>query len=299
MPLLKAEADKLSNNQLERGVIEEIIEFDELFALLPFMKVNGKAYVYNRENGMSGAAFLDPNEAVPESAATFTPVTATLKIIAGDVDVDKFIQATESDTNDQKAIQIAAKAKALNRLFKQTVATGDSVANPKQFDGLSKLVTAGQTMDAGPNGAPLTLSMLDQLNDMVLTGADAFFMRAGTIRAYRALVRATGGTDATQIMIKDFGMVMAHNGKPLLRNDFLPADETLGTGTNLCSVYAVRFNESDGLHGIYGGQSAGIVVEELGTVQNKDATRTRLKWYTALALKSTKSLARLRGITNI
>lgn len=299
MPLLKAEADKLSNNQLERGVIEEIIEKDELFALLPFMKVNSKAYVYNRENGMSGAAFLDPNEEVPESAATFTQVTVTLKIIAGDVDVDKFLQATESDTNDQKAVQIAAKSKALNRLFRQTVVSGNAATNPKQFDGLSRLVTAGQTLDAGTNGAALTLSLLDQLNDMVLTGADAFFMRAGTIRAYRALVRATGGTEATHIMIKDFGMVMAHNGIPLLRNDYLPADETLGTGTNLCSIYAARFNESDGLHAIYGGDNAGIVVEDLGTVQNKDATRTRLKWYTGMALKSTKSLARLRGITNI
>ncbi|UBM12765.1 major capsid protein [Cupriavidus metallidurans] len=299
MPLLKVEADKLSNNQLERGVIEEVIERDELFALFPFMRVNSKAYVYNRENGLSGAAFLDPNEEVPESAATFTPITVTLKIIAGDVDVDKFIQATESDTNDQKAVQIAAKSKALNRLFKQTLVSGDATANPKQFDGLSKLVTAGQTMDAAPNGGALTLSMLDQLYDMVLTGADAFFMRAGTIRAYRALVRATGGTDATQVMIKDFGMVMAHNGTPLLRNDFLPGNETLGTGNNLCSVYAARFNESDGLHAIYGGDNAGIVVEDIGTVQNKDATRTRLKWYTATALKSTKSLARLRGITNI
>ncbi|ENK7527313.1 phage major capsid protein, partial [Acinetobacter baumannii] len=35
------------------------------------------------------------------------------------------------------------------------------------------------------------------------------------------------------------------------------------------------------------------------TVQNKDATRIRLKWYVGLVLKSTKSLARLKGVTNI
>jgi hypothetical protein len=33
-------------------------------------------------------------------------------------------------------------------------------------------------------------------------------------------------------------------------------------------------------------------------VQNKDAQRIRVKWYCGLALKSTKSLARLSGITN-
>ncbi|MDQ9124746.1 phage major capsid protein, partial [Acinetobacter baumannii] len=72
-----------------------------------------------------------------------------------------------------------------------------------------------------------------------------------------------------------------------------------GTNTKTCSIYAIRANEVDGLHGIYGGGPAGIVVENIGTVQNKDATRIRLKWYVGLVLKSTKSLARLKGVTNI
>ncbi|OKO22863.1 hypothetical protein [Acinetobacter baumannii] len=49
MPLLREEAEKLSNNQLVQGVVEEIIDRDDLFAILPFTQVNGKAYVYNRE----------------------------------------------------------------------------------------------------------------------------------------------------------------------------------------------------------------------------------------------------------
>lgn len=300
MPLLRTEAEKLSNNQLIAGVIEEVIEKDELFALLPFVGVNGKAYVYDRENGLSGADFLDPNDTVPESAATFTEVTAKLRILAGDVDVDKFLQETMSDTNDQKAVQIAAKAKAVARKFKQTLVNGDNDANPKEFDGLRKLVTASQTMEAGANGAALTLSMLDELADMVPYGADCFIMRKGTVRAYRALLRATGGTDAAMIEIPNFGMpVLAHNGIPIIVNDYLPGDEVQGTNDKTCSVYAVRLNEADGFHGLYGGADAGFRVEEIGTVQNKDATRTRVKWYCGVALKSTKSLARLKGVTNI
>ena len=100
MPLLKAEAEKLSNNDLVAGVIEEIIDRDPLFYLLPFVGTNGKAYVYDRENTLSEADFLDPNDTVNEGAATFTEVTARLRILAGDVDVDKFLQATMSDTNN-------------------------------------------------------------------------------------------------------------------------------------------------------------------------------------------------------
>ena len=135
MPLLEAEAAKLSENQLERGVIEEIIDRDELFALVPFMGVNGKSYDYVREATISEGAFLDPYEAVPEGAATFAEVTTRLKIMAGDVDLDKFLIATQSDANNQLAIQLAHKAKALGRKFRRTLVNGNSGVNAKEFDG--------------------------------------------------------------------------------------------------------------------------------------------------------------------
>jgi hypothetical protein len=125
-------------------------------------------------------------------------------------------------------------------------------------------------------------------------------MRPGTWRAYVALLRALGGTQPQTIQIPNFGVpVPAHNGIPVLVNDFLPGDETMGTSDVTCSIYAMRMNEADGIHGIVGGEAAGIAVENIGTVQNKDAWRFRVKWYVGTALKSTKSIARLRGITNL
>lgn len=301
MPLLKVEAQKLSNNMLEAGVIEEIIDKDDLFAIMPFMQVTGKAYVYNREKTLSEATFLDPNETITEGAATFDEVISYLRILAGDVDVDKFLDATMGDTNNQKAIQIAQKAKGLARAFRRTLAIGDSGVNSKEFDGIKKLLPVGQAISAGNNGNALTLSMLDELLDAVPNGADVLMMRSGTIRAYRALLRATGGLEPAHIMMENFGRPMlTHNGVPIIVNDFLPGDEDKGTSTgNTCSIYAMRLNEADGLHGIFGGPNAGIVVEDIGTVQNKDATRTRVKWYAGTALKSTKSLAAIQGVTNI
>lgn len=304
MALLRAEAEKLSNNQLIAGVIDQIIERDDLMAILPFMGVNGKAYVYNRENTLGGAAWLDPNEAISESAATFTEVVAKLRILAGDVDVDKFLQSTMGDTNDQMAVQIAKKAKAVSREFHRTLAKGDATANSKEFDGLPVLAAAAgatQLVSAGTNGNALTLTMLDELVDSIPNGPDVIVMRRGTIRAFRALLRATYGTDAVMQQLENFGRPMlTHNGIPIIMNEFLDGAETQGTAVgNTTSVYALRLNELDGLHGLYGGDNAGIVVENIGTVQNKDATRIRLKWYTGLALKSTRSIGRLKGITNI
>jgi hypothetical protein len=293
MPLLKEEAEKLSNNQLISGVITEIIDRDELFAVLPFTQVNGKAYVYNREGELATAAWLDPNEEIPESASKFVEVTTNLRILAGDVDVDKFLASTMSDTNSQLAIQIAAKAKAVGREFRKVLAEGDHAAQNKQFDGVSKLVAAEQKISA--EGKALTFSMLDELLDMVPLGADCIMMRSGTYRAYLSLLRATSGTNAPLVMMENFGKPMlTHNGVPIIVNDFIAKGED-----ETCSIYAMRLNETDGLHGLYGGGNAGIVVENIGTVQNKDATRTRLKWYCGLALKSTKSLAALTNVANV
>lgn len=300
MPLLRAEAEKLSQNQVVQGIIEEIITVNEMFSLLPFAKVDGKAYLYKRESTLPTVAYLDPSEDVPESGATFDEVVTKLRILIGDVDVDKFLSETMSDTEDQLGTQIALKVKAMARTFQSSVVNGNNTTNPKEFDGLKALVSGSQVIPAGANGAALSLGALDQLVDQVPNGADFLMMRSGTRRAYVALLRAAGGNNGAMIQHPNFDVpVLAHNGVPIIVNDFLPANETQGSGTNLCSVYAVRANELDGLHGLYGGDAAGIRVESIGTVQNRDAVRTRVKWYCGLALKSTKSVARLSAVTNI
>lgn len=302
MPLLRTEAEKLSQEDMLRGVIEEIIYQDDLLALMPFSRTDGKALVYIREKTNSEGVFLDVNEVVPEGASEVEEVTTKLRIIAGDVDVDKFLNETMSDKNSQIALQIALKAKGMSTAFRRALVQGDSVANTKSFDGIAKIVTAtGNFFEAGANGSAISLSMIDELVDK-LKGRrpDALMMRTGTLRALKALWRMAGGNTGSLLQIDNFGLsVPQHDGIPIIVNDFIPSNIAQGTTANTCSIYALRLNEVDGLHGLYGGASAGVRVEDIGTVQNKDATRTRLKWYCGLALKSTASLAAIKGITNI
>ncbi len=300
MPLLKAEAEKLSNNDLQRGVIEELIDKDDFFALLPFVGTKGKAFVYNRENTLSEAQFIDPNSVVPEGAATFTEVTTHLRVLAGDVDVDKFLATSMDDTNDQLVEQIASKMKGIRRKFQRTLVNGDNGVTGQEFDGLKKIVDGtGNIMYANSSSAAasLSLEMLDELADMVPNGTDCFVMRRGTYRALKALQRAAGGNTASMFQVEDFGGIPAHDGIPVIINDFIGTEDF--SGTPATDIYAVRLNEADGFHGLFGGEAGGIVVEDIGTVQNKDAWRTRVKWYCGCALKSTQSLAVLSGISNV
>lgn len=288
MPLLRDEAEKLSNNELEQGVIETIIDRDDLFAVLPFMKINSKAYLYNREDSLSEASFIDVNDVVPEGAATFTEHVAKLRILAGDVDVDKFLATTMADTNSQLAIQVRSKVKGLARAFRRNLIQGDSTKDAKSFDGIAKLMAADQGIAAN---ASMTFSMLDELVDAVKDlGADCLMVRSEHMRAYRALLR-TVNVGPSEVMIENFGRPMlTHNGIPFIVNDFIPVVD------GAADIYGLHLSEENGLTGLYGGDNAGIVVESIGTVQNKDALRTRVKWYCSLANKHDKAIAALKGV---
>jgi hypothetical protein len=301
MPLLRADAERLSNNQLVSGVIEEIIKRDAIYALLPFVGTNHKAYVYNREGTLPTISFYDPNEAIGEGAPTNTQVTVTLKILAHNVDIDKFLAGTMNDTNNQIAEALAGAAKAVDMQFRDTLVNGSVAGNAKSFDGLKVLTVAGQTIATGANGGALTFDKLDELIHLVPHRPDALIMRYGTYRALKALMRTAGGMMPEQLKIRDFdGLVPAYDGIPIILTEYLPSDEVKGSSGAVCtSIYAVRFNTTDGVHGIYGDPTAGVVVENLGTRESYDAWRYRLKWYVSLALKSTKSIARLEGVTNV
>lgn len=300
MPLLSEEAAKLSIEDRQRGVIEEIIDRDELFALVPFTQANDLTYSYVREKTAPGGAWFDAYEDLEESAAEFDPVSVQLKRIAGQVDIDNFEIEVRSALNDQLAIQLAAKAKGMGRQFRQTLVNGDSAVNPKEFDGLKKMTPTSQTIWAGDNGGPVSFELLDELRDMVKLGPDCLMMRKGTWRGVRTLLRAFGGNMADTVMVENFGRpVPAYDGVPVIINDFLPVDEVRGTANETTSIYALRLNEVDGFHGIFGGPAAGFRMEKVGLLQGKDVVRYRMKWYVATALKATHAVARLGGVTNI
>lgn len=300
MPLLQQEADKLSIEDRQRGVIEEIIDKDELFALLPFVEAKDEVYSYVREKTVAQGAWFGAYDDLEESASEFDPVSVKLKRLAGQVDIDNFMDEVQSNLNNQVAIQIAAKAKGMGRQFRNVLVNGNASTAPLTFDGVKTLTPASQTLDAGVNGASLSYAMLDELKDAVKLGANVIMMRQGTWRALRALNRTMGGNVAESMMIENFGQpVKAYDGTPVIINDFLPNDEVQGTNSNTTSIYAMRLNEADGFHGIFGGAAAGMRMERIGVLENKDATRWRMKWYVAAALKATHAVSRVKGVTNI
>jgi hypothetical protein len=304
MALTLAEASKLSNDMLLQGVVETIVKESPVLRQLPFIEIAGNGLTYNRENTLPDIDFYDVGETWAESTPTFTQVTANLKIMGGDADVDNFLKATRSNIQDLEAAVVELKAKALREKFDEAFIYGDTGVSAKQFDGLRKLIdteTEGdQVIVAGASGATLTLSMLDELIDAVKGGKpDLLLMSRRSRRKINALVRASGGMMETDrdswgnfVQYWD-GVLIGVNDWILDTHTVEDSVEMATTGGDCSTIYAVQFGEG----ALCGLTSPGhLTVEPVGPLETKDATRTRIKWYCSLALFSSIKAAALIGV---
>jgi hypothetical protein len=303
-----AESAKLAQDELAAGVIENIVTVNELFDLLPFDSIDGNSLAYNRENVLGDVQMAGVGTTITaKNSATFTKVNSGLTTIIGDAEVNGLIQATRSgDGNDQTATQIASKAKSCGRKYQDQMINGDGTGD--NLTGLMGLVAGSQSIFAGgdaANGAPLSFEDLDALIDMVVDKdgqVDYLMMNGRTRRAYLALLRSLGGTSPGDIYTMPSGrQVPSYRGIPILRNDWVPVNQTRGTATNATSVFAGTFDDGSRTHGLAGltaAREAGIKIKYVGEKEDADESITRVVWYCGLALFSEKGLACLKGVTN-
>lgn len=304
-----AESAKLAQDQLVAGVIENIITVNRMFDVLPFDGIDGNALKYNRENTLGDVVNSAPGDtftslSAGKNPATFTSVTSSLTTIMGQAEVNGLIQATRSDDgNDQTAVQIASKAKSAGRQFQDQLINGTGASN--EFTGLIQLCASSQKVNTGANGAALSFDILDNLQDLVVDKdgqVDYFTMHARTIRSYKALLRGLGGASVNEVIQLPSGAeVPAYSGIPIFRNDYIPTNQTKGTGSGQTTIFAGTFDDGSRSHGIAGltaTNMSGIQVVDVGEAQDSDDHLWRVKWYCGLAMFSEKGLACADGITN-
>ncbi|MCO1338082.1 hypothetical protein BJH93_04110 [Kocuria polaris] len=317
MALTLVESAKLSRDELQRGVIETFIQSSPILDRIPFLPIEGNAYAYNEEGTLPGVEFRAVNGSYSESTGTVVQRTETLSILGGDADVDRFIQQTRSNVNDQRAVQTAMKIKAASYKFQDTFFNGDVAVDTNSFDGLKKRLTGAQVIDAGTDGAPVLgtngdaahdfFDILDELLGQVpgINGSNgAIYANAQILGKIRSAGRRIGGTE---IVREDLTgkRVLQYNGIPLLEagadaagNLILPQTETVGASTDTSSIYAVKYGQDEGDQAVTGLTNGGVMVDDLGQLQEKPALRTRIEFYTGLATFGGKAAARLRGVRN-
>ena len=312
MALTLAAAAVLSQNMLARSVMETFVIESSVLDRIPLMNIEGNAFAYNREATLPGVAFRGVNEAYVESTGTFNQLTETLSILGGDADVDRFIQQTRSDLQDQRALQTRAKVKSTSYKFQDTFINGSIAVDAKSFDGLKARLTGAQVISAGTNGIPVIgnggtdthtfLDTLDTLFGAVDGGPDVVYANRAVQAKVIAAGRRVGGNSIVEsdvngkrspvwngVPIVDIGSTAA--GVPII-----PQTETQGTATAASSMYAVKFGQNESDQAVTGLTNGGVQVYDLGELQEKPAYRTRIEFYVGMACFGGRSAARLTGV---
>jgi hypothetical protein len=299
------EAAKLSNDVLLQGVIETIVKESPILQAMPFIEIVGNALTYNREKTLPTAEWHAANDDwVTSPAPDFDQLTATLKILGQNADIDNYIKSTRNNIQDIEAAIIELTAKAVRHEFEETFLYGDVDEDANQFDGIIKLIdtatASSQVIACGASGATLTLAMIDELIDAVKgSKPDLLLMSRRSRRKINALARAAGSN--LEVGTGKLGeFVQLYNGIAVGINDWILDTHTVAgsvetgfTGGACSTIYALCFGEG-AVCGVNG--PGGLQVEPIGAMETKDANRTRIKWYVGLADFSLVKRAALIGV---
>ncbi len=191
MTLALMEAAKLSRDPLVRGVLTAIATSDELISQMPFTPTGGKVILYNREKALPTVEFVDNDDTIVGSTATFDEVSLPLRSIVSDFDLDEFDLEQQSDTNDQMAIQLEKKLKALGRTIATKIITGANYASTTVLPAFAGVVVAA----VGPNQDTVRMGTAS----LKTTGAaDVLSYRGPGDISYGATVTISG--DSTVIL---------------------------------------------------------------------------------------------------
>ncbi len=312
MAVTLAESAKLSQDSLSRGVAETFVITSSILDRIPFETIQGNSFAYNEEATLPGVEFRAVNAAYAESTGTIAQTTVSLVILGGDADVDRFIVQTRGNVNDQRAIQTQMKSKSVAFKFQDTFINGDTAVDANSFDGMKKLLTGTQLINGAANGSNVVgtgtdsdnfFDLVDQLLSVVPGGADALYMNASILAKIRSAARRKSTMSLSERdqfgRLVDFyaGIPMYDIGSKADGTAIIPQTETQGTSTFASSIYAVKWSGNEGANGVAALNNGGIDVRDLGEQDVKPVLRTRIEWYTGLAIFG-KGAARLKGILN-
>ena len=306
---------KLVQSKLLAGVVQEIYEVGQLIPKLPITTIDSYTLKWNREGTLPSVSEKSKGEQYGwKEVATLSQPSLGLKEYGDQWALVARAQETYKDPNDYRAVIQAQIIKGALRTIEDALLYGDATTYPKQFDGLDKLCPAtgahafGANQDYDMGGGTVGLSIAALLKlirackprpDFLLMPAeiqDQLFIHG--MSKYGAIIMARSPDE--------FGkLISTVNGIPIVVSDYM-ADENDNTGGklgsgNLVSVYAIRTGsiEDGGVSLAVGGKTGGkdfFEVDHFEKLEGYNAEGIRAYCYTALAMGSTKSVARVHSI---
>jgi hypothetical protein len=198
MPTL-SEYAKLSQDELEQSVYENIITENALAPLLQFEEFSGNSLLYDRENTLPTSATHTVGDIWSDSDATYTQKSATLTEVGVQSSLPRYVSQTRGNVMSQEAQLFKGMAKSLMRKIGNLIITGEPEATTTHWEGLDSLCRSETRMMAMDDGAvdgpgaaetELTLDRFDAFSDLIEKGdPDAYVMNKTMRRKLTALAR--------------------------------------------------------------------------------------------------------------
>jgi len=295
---------KQSKSPLKTAILENLLRYSDLLAILPFENVDALSSVVVRWQHLPTVGFRKINEGYGEASGQTDQIEESVKPFGGDVDVDRVFGLVKNVIQPVAVTQTNMKLKSIGYGFNDYFINGSPAYDVDGFYGLQYRVgtlPARQSFVLGTAGTPFDVTadadsenaFLDGLHRLskYVGGADAFFMNENMWLGVGGVLRRLGLLDAGKDQFdREFSMF----GKGKLIDIGVKADQVTDIitdtedpgdgGDDTTSVYAVKFGTDDGL--------AGIQLDELEAkwvggddheLEDKPVKRLRIDWVVGLA----------------
>jgi len=308
---------KLSREPLRTMVIEDLVRDSDLLAIVPFESINTLETIVTSWDTLPSVGFRKIGGGYTESSGTHKQDKYAVKPMGIDIDIDNLLlkQAETFQKLDAAQIQMALKSVACT--FAYYFIKGSPAVDADGFYGLEYLVdtlparqkfalgTAGTPYDATADAAH-EQAFLDGLHRLskVVGGADAFFMNEEMYLGVGKVLRRANLLDVTKDQydrtFKTFGKgklidvgLQSDQATEIITDTEDPGDE----GDDTTSIYAVRFDETDGLTAIQNGElDAYWVGGDDHELEAKPGKRIRIDWAVGLAPAGRYCIARMYNL---
>ncbi len=287
------------------AIINELSAGD-LLNVLPFRNISGNSISFRREEALPDVQYRNINGELSQSYGEVSMQTESLKLMGGDLRVDKALLTLEGP--EAMGWNIQARVRAMRMDFERTFINGtEDDTKGLEFNGLRSRITneTSQFVDNGTESggtytsAGLSFEKLDELLDTVdATGGEKFLVMSKKMRR----VLTAGSRNATinggiNILTDGLGRQrMMYGDTPILivdrdsKNVPILRDNELGNSSQ--SIYCVSFGDTDTV----GIQNGTIAVRHLGESTARPEVVTRIEWYCGLAVMNGRSVGRLANI---
>jgi len=280
---------------------------DQLFEVLPMEPIRGHVKRVNMVQADSlhtHATVVGANgDPVPATLPALSAEESVVSHFAARLEIDSAVVDRYSTHRDILRAQIEVKVAAVLSLFQLKLIEGNT-ANAGEFNGIDKLAEpyTVEAVNGNVNGGEVQPGEIEKVIAEVSSrgGVQGRYLVMRT-SAFHHLHRNHYSRQIFVIQHPRLGPLPSVSGVPILLDDFIPGDQTKGSGTNLTTIYAVNLGKPNGLCGIFPAGNAGreVLVRGPMTREGTDKMYFEISGQFGLTMYQAPAAARLQGVSHL